>query len=42
MEQNKRYNKTFHLIDKGDGTEAIYNIKLESRKHGWIPKLAIK
>ena len=33
-QQNKDYSGTFHLIDKGDGAEANYNIPLESHSHG--------
>mmetsp|Transcript_14103 Transcript_14103/g.29816 ORF Transcript_14103/g.29816 Transcript_14103/m.29816 type:complete len:284 (-) Transcript_14103:390-1241(-) len=39
-EQNINYSKTFHLIDKGNGVEAKYDLAGQSRKHGWTPKLS--
>jgi hypothetical protein len=41
-EQNKDYSETFHLIDKGNGAEAMYDIPLESHSHGWTPKLGMR
>ena len=41
-EQNRDYSKTFHLIDKGNGDEAKYDIGLQSHKHGWTPKLSLR
>ena len=41
-EQNHYYSRTFHLIDKGNQNEAKYDIGLESHKHGWSPKLALR
>ena len=40
--QNKDYSETFHLIDKGNGTKSKYDIRLESHKHGWSPKLGMR
>ncbi|KAL7525224.1 hypothetical protein ACHAWF_001263 [Thalassiosira exigua] len=40
--QNKDYSETFHLIDKGNGTEAKYDIGMESHTHGWSPKLCFR
>jgi hypothetical protein len=31
---------TYHLIDKGNGAEAKYDLSTESHLHGWTPKLA--
>ena len=33
-QQNVDYSETFHLIDKGNGTEAKYELGGESRTHG--------
>ena len=41
-EKNWDYSKTFHLIDKGNGAEAKYDIGLQSHKHGWTPKLSLR
>jgi hypothetical protein len=40
--QQKMYCKTYHVIDKGNGTEAKYDIATESHLHGWQPKLAAR
>jgi len=40
--QNKDNSDTFHLIDKGNGAKAKYNLFLENKKHGWTPKLALR
>jgi len=40
--QQKDYSETFHLIDKGNGAEAKYDLMLENKKHGWTPKLALR
>ena len=40
--QNQYYSETFHLIDKGNGCKAKYNIGMESHSHGWTPKLAFR
>ncbi len=40
--QNKSYSETFHLIDKGNGAEAKYDISLESHTHGWTPKMSAR
>ena len=34
--------KIFHLIDKGNGAEAKYELGGQSRTHGWIPKLSCR
>jgi hypothetical protein len=36
------YCKTYHKIDKGNGTEAKYDLSTESHLHGWPPKLAAR
>ena len=41
-EQNRDYSKTFHIIDKGNGAEAKYNIGLQSHKNGCTPKLRLR
>jgi hypothetical protein len=33
---------TYHLIDKGNGAEAKYDLSTESHLHGWPPKLAAR
>jgi hypothetical protein len=38
--QQVSYCSTYHLIDKGNGAEAKYDISTESHLHGWGPKLA--
>jgi hypothetical protein len=40
--QMQYYSETFHLIDKGNGAKAPYDIPIESHKHGWSPKLAVR
>ena len=40
-EKNRDYSKTFHLIDKGNGAEAKYDIGIQSHKNGWTPKLSL-
>jgi hypothetical protein len=39
LAQMKEYSKMFHLIDKGNGKEAKYNMAGKSQKHNWSPKL---
>ncbi|OEU07069.1 hypothetical protein FRACYDRAFT_252180 [Fragilariopsis cylindrus CCMP1102] len=39
-EQQWVYCQTYHLIDKGNGSEAKYDLSTESHLHGWSPKLA--
>ena len=39
-EQQVDYCNTFHLIDKGNGAEAKFDLGSESHKHGWSPKIA--
>ncbi len=34
-----RHSHTFHLIDKGNGVEANYDLGGESHLHNWLPKL---
>jgi hypothetical protein len=41
-DQQKTYCRTYHKIDKGNGTEAKYDISTESHLHGWGPKLATR
>ena len=36
--QNKHYSETFHLIDKGNGKEAKYDLGGQSKAHNWSPK----
>jgi hypothetical protein len=40
--QMKEYSETFHLIDKGNGNEAKYNMTGKSWKHNWSPKLVFR
>jgi hypothetical protein len=37
--QTKEHCETFHLIDKGNGKEAKYNMARKSWSHNWAPKL---
>ncbi len=37
--QTKDYCETFHLIDKGNGAEANYDLGGKSHLHNWSPKL---
>jgi hypothetical protein len=37
--QNKHYSETFHLIDKGNGKEAKYDLGGQSKQHNWSPKV---
>jgi hypothetical protein len=37
--QTRDYCNTFHLIDKGNGAEANYDLEGKSRLHNWSPKL---
>jgi hypothetical protein len=37
--QTKDFCNTFHLIDKGNGTEALYDLGGKSQLHNWSPKL---
>ena len=41
-QQNQDYSHTFHLIDKGNGAEAKYDLKVESHTHGWTPKISAR
>jgi hypothetical protein len=41
-EQQTDYCSTYHLIDKGNGAEAKYDLMIESHLHGWGPKLAAR
>ena len=41
-EQQWVYCNTYHLIDKGNGNEAKYDLATESHLHGWSPKLAAR
>ena len=41
-EQNREYSETFHLIDKGNGAEATYDLGGKSRTHNWSPKLVLR
>jgi hypothetical protein len=40
--QTKMYCETFHLIDKGNGAEATYDMAGKSRSHNWAPKLVFR
>ncbi len=40
--QMKEYSETFHLIDKGNGAEAKYDMAGQSRSHNWAPKLVFR
>ncbi|KAL7536120.1 hypothetical protein ACHAXR_006945 [Thalassiosira sp. AJA248-18] len=37
--QQKDYNETFHLIDKGNGKESKYDMGGQTKGHNWAPKL---
>ena len=37
--QSKDYSETFHLIDKGNGAEAKFDMGGHSKTHNWCPKL---
>jgi hypothetical protein len=37
--QTRYYCNTFHLISKGNGVEANYDLGGKSRLHNWLPKL---
>ncbi len=39
LAQTKHYCNTFHLIDKGNGVEANYNLGGKIWLHNWFPKL---
>jgi hypothetical protein len=41
-EQQTDYCSTYHLIDKGNGAEAQYDLSIESHLHGWPPKLSAR
>ena len=41
-QQNVVYLETFHLIDKGNGAEAKYDLARESKKHEWNLKLSLR
>ncbi len=40
--QTKDYCEMFHLIDKGNGAEAKYDMARKSRSHNWAPKLVFR
>ena len=40
--QTKAYSETFHLIDKGNGSEANYDMGGHSKTHNWAPKLTMR
>ncbi len=40
--QTKEYCSTFHLINKGNGKEAKYDMVRASRSHNWAPKLVFR
>ena len=40
--QNKDYSETFHLIDKGNGAEATYDMGGHSWTHNWSPKIQMR
>ena len=40
--QTQDYCETYHLIDKGNGAEAKYDLGGESKMHGWSPKLTAR
>ena len=40
--QTKEYCETFHLIDKGNGREAKYDMAGATRSHNWAPKLVFR
>ena len=40
--QTQDYCDTYHLIDKGNGAEAKYDLGGESKMHGWSPKLTAR
>jgi hypothetical protein len=42
LAQTKDYCATFHLIDKGNGAEASYDLGGRSRVHNWSPKLMFR
>ncbi len=42
LARTKNYCTTFHLIDKGNGVEANYNLVGKSRLHNWSPKLIFR
>ena len=41
-QQNIDYSETFHLIDRGNGAEANYDLAGQSKKHEWSPKLSLR
>ena len=40
--QTQHYCETYHLIDKGNGAEAKFDLGGESHSHGWSPKLVAR
>ena len=40
--QTRDYCETFHLIDKGNGAEANYDLGGKSSLHNWSPKLIFR
>ena len=41
LEQNKTYSLTFQQIDKSNAKEAQYDLRGQSKKHNWSPKLVL-
>ena len=41
-EQNKDYSNTFGKIDSSNMKEQMYDLKFESKKHNWLPKLVFR
>jgi hypothetical protein len=40
--QNRDYSRQFHWIDKGNGKEAKFDLKGDSKLHNWSPKLVFR
>jgi len=40
--QNRDYSETYHLIDKGNGKESKFDLQVNTKSHGWTPKLACR
>jgi hypothetical protein len=40
--QNRDYSAQFHWIDKGNGKEALFDLKGSSKLHNWSPKLVFR
>ena len=41
-QQNRDCSETFHLIDKGIGIEAKYDLGRRIRTHNWCPKFCMR